>query len=406
LNLQNADNQIIADMQYADASLATAISFEISVEVSSRIAGDQYLQNNIDAASTASLSRDNSLASAMSTADASLAASLDREASVRLSADASLATAASVAMSSEVSSRVAGDASLATAASAEASSRVAGDASLATSINNEASIRLSADNSLASAMSTADASLASSINTEKGRIDAILSGADVNLDQFVEVVSYVNSIDLTNDNALLSSMVEMNANLSTETSARIAGDASLESKITADIASNYSRVSYEFGTADASLATAISDLDGKYGEATVSLANDLAAEITRATSMELTLDSKIKDMLSNTDLKAIDSFTEVVGVVNELINTINTLGGAPYTEVITSTDGEMFRLSDPANYSFDSLANVDVYINGLLAIGGLDYNIEGVDVIRLAEPVMGSTVVVKANLRSGNIANI
>lgn len=60
----------------------------------------------------------------------------------------------------------------------------------------------------------AEAGLQSAINTEKDRIDAILSGSTVDLDQFKEVVDFVNSIDTTNQSALISSIAAVNATAS------------------------------------------------------------------------------------------------------------------------------------------------------------------------------------------------
>ena len=66
-------------------------------------------------------------------------------------------------------------------------------ASLVTSINNL--------NQFTSSYYTDSASFKSEITTEKNRIDAILSASNANSDTFAEVVSLINSVDLTNDNA-------------------------------------------------------------------------------------------------------------------------------------------------------------------------------------------------------------
>ena len=56
-------------------------------------------------------------------------------------------------------------------------------------------------NQFTSSYYTDSASFKSEIATEKNRIDAILSASNVNSDTFAEVVSLINSVDLTNDNA-------------------------------------------------------------------------------------------------------------------------------------------------------------------------------------------------------------
>ena len=56
-------------------------------------------------------------------------------------------------------------------------------------------------NQFTSSYFTDSASFKSEITTEKNRIDAILSASNANTDTFAEVVSLINSVDLTNDNA-------------------------------------------------------------------------------------------------------------------------------------------------------------------------------------------------------------
>lgn len=51
------------------------------------------------------------------------------------------------------------------------------------------------------ALSTSASSLQSQIDTEKGRIDAILQASEVDKDTFAEVISLINSIDTENDSA-------------------------------------------------------------------------------------------------------------------------------------------------------------------------------------------------------------
>lgn len=95
------------------------------------------------------------------------------------------------------------------------------------------------DASLTSAQSYADAAvlveknraegvesgLQSQINTEKGRIDAILSASDADKDSFAEIVNLINSVDLTNDNALASAILA-------EQTARENADSALDGRLT------------------------------------------------------------------------------------------------------------------------------------------------------------------------------
>jgi predicted nucleic acid-binding Zn-ribbon protein len=61
-------------------------------------------------------------------------------------------------------------------------------------------VELSIANEISRA-TAAEGALQSEINTEKGRIDAILLAADADKDSFVEIVTLINSIDTANDQA-------------------------------------------------------------------------------------------------------------------------------------------------------------------------------------------------------------
>lgn len=59
-----------------------------------------------------------------------------------------------------------------------------------------------------------DSSLQSQINTEKGRIDAILSASEADKDSFAEIVALINSVDTENDNAFSAYALSNNARVS------------------------------------------------------------------------------------------------------------------------------------------------------------------------------------------------
>ena len=58
------------------------------------------------------------------------------------------------------------------------------------------------------------------VNTEKGRIDAILSASDADKDSFAEIVQLINSVDTSNDNAFAAYVLSNNAALAQEISDR------------------------------------------------------------------------------------------------------------------------------------------------------------------------------------------
>ena len=65
------------------------------------------------------------------------------------------------------------------------------------------------------------------INTEKGRIDAILAGVGADLDTFAEVVALINSVDLTNDNALAAAVATLQNNIDAEATTRGNADSAI-----------------------------------------------------------------------------------------------------------------------------------------------------------------------------------
>lgn len=55
----------------------------------------------------------------------------------------------------------------------------------------------------------AESDLQSAIDTEKGRVDAILLASNADKDSFAEIVSFINSVDLENDNALAAVVLDL-----------------------------------------------------------------------------------------------------------------------------------------------------------------------------------------------------
>jgi hypothetical protein len=95
-------------------------------------------------------------------------------------------------------------------------------------------------------LEAADTTLDGKITTEKGRIDAILSASSADKDSFAEIVTLINSVDLTNDNALAAAILSINDSIADETSARTSGDSSLQGNIdtvSSDLSALTTRVS-------------------------------------------------------------------------------------------------------------------------------------------------------------------
>jgi hypothetical protein len=135
------------------------------------------------------------------------------------------------------------------AVAAEASLRSAADSTLTTNLNSEISRATNAENVIAANLAqelldraaavsaeassrvSGDNALDAKITTEKNRVDAILSAAGANSDSFAEIVSLINSVDTTNDQAFAGYVTSNNAALASEISSRETGDTNLGIRI-------------------------------------------------------------------------------------------------------------------------------------------------------------------------------
>ena len=135
------------------------------------------------------------------------------------------------AVSSEQSAREAADTTLTNNLNAEISRAQGAESDLADDITAEETARIAAVSAEQSAREAADLVLDGKITTEKGRIDAILSASTADADTFKEVVDLINSVDLTNDNALAAAVLSINDDIADETSSRQSGDTALGLRI-------------------------------------------------------------------------------------------------------------------------------------------------------------------------------
>ena len=173
-----------------------------------------------------------------------------------------------------------------------------------------------------------DSDLDAKIQTEKARIDAILSASEADKDSFAEIVALINSVDTENDSAFASYVTSNNArstqietsvsqeildrtnadnqlqaNIDTEEAARIAADSSLQSSLNSEQAARISQdgilqdnIEAEQTRAETAEATLQSNIDTEEaariaGDA--DLQSKLDVEIVRARSAEEDLQSAI-----------------------------------------------------------------------------------------------------------------
>jgi trimeric autotransporter adhesin len=124
---------------------------------------------------------------------------------------------------SAVTSLKQADLALDSALNLEVDRAVAAEGVLATDLANEVT-----------RASAAETVLQGNIDTEKSRIDAILLGADADLNSFTEIVNLINSIDTTNDGALGTEIQARIDGDNTEAGLRAAADLVLQGNIDAE----------------------------------------------------------------------------------------------------------------------------------------------------------------------------
>jgi hypothetical protein len=293
------------------------------------------------------------------------------EAAARLAADNSLEAKHDAEMSTEVAARIAGDAAEAAAREAAVSTETAAREA---AISTEASAREFADNAEATARAAADAVLQGNIDVETGRIDAILSASSADKDSFAEIVALINSVDTENDTAFAGYVLSNDAALSTEVARAESAEASLDTAVS-DLSDD---TQSQIGKLDGALKDAVGDLNTKlFEEAEVRAAGDAL------------LDGKIADIISNTDITSMDSFSEVSAEIEAnfsdltetddfIVNTVNNLSQNVENFVYDRTPRMVgFNESpDGINDVFETEVEQGseiVFLNGLMLREGDDY---------------------------------
>jgi hypothetical protein len=423
-----------------EENLSLFIISAISTEHSHHVDGDFSLETSINAEASSREDADNRLS-----AEISECCSIHTSVDVVLSGEiirgfGSIETTVSTKESMTVVRENSIDSKLSSAISSEASSRVSKDDSLESVISEAKTSINTVMTAEASSRVAGDLSLENAIAREEGRIDAILDGSTVDLDQFAEIVSFVNGIDLENDNALLSAVTSIGTAIGSEESSRVSKDNSLESVIatnrtdantamsteisnrqsadtslfvqlndkinneisdrTADVDAEQARAEGAEGMLNTKINTEITNrenadtsLNTAINEAVLMLNTKINDETSRAQgaegSLEAALSSEVANLLSNTDLTAIDSFSEVVTELDAVKNIIsNTYFKKVSISGLVNGTNKNFTLGATVKTGSEA-----IYYNGLLQEMGEDYTISGgVNVQFTYTPAIGGKV--------------
>jgi len=225
------------------------------------------------------------------------------------------------AVEAEADLRSAADSTLTTNLNAEISRAQGAESDLADDIAAETSARQSAISSAVSTLEAADTTLDGKITTEKGRIDAILSASSADKDSFAEIVTLINSVDLTNDNALAAAILSINDDIAAEETARIAGDSGLQTsingvssdlsalttRVTAAEADIVSEESARIAAVSAEAASRASDVSGLESDIAAVQSNLDAESSTRSTA-----DTSLSNRITTLENASADSRLDAV----------------------------------------------------------------------------------------------
>jgi hypothetical protein len=229
------------------------------------------------------------------------------------------------AVSSEQSAREAADTTLTNNLNAEISRAQGAESDLADDISAEETARIAAVSAEQSAREAADLVLDGKITTEKGRIDAILSAADADKDSFSEIVQLINSVDLTNDNALAAAVLSINDAVDAEETARIAGDSGLQTSI--------NTVSSDLSALTTRVTAAEADIVAEESARIAAVSAEAAARASDVSGLE----SDIATVQSNLDSESSTRAT----ADTSLSNRISVLEGASADTRLTDLESDV-----------------------------------------------------------------
>ena len=259
-------SQLETAIANAVGNASGSLSGDLNAETSSRIAADNELDGKITTEKNRAESAENVLTSSInseiSRAQAEEATLLKLDGSRNMSGNLNMGSHLIVGVSTPTMGSHASNKSYVDGKESSITSAFqAADATITSSLNSEISRAQGAEAQvLADAKSYADSKgswnqtytaeqvlieknraeaaegvLTSSINTEKGRIDAILLAADADKDSFAEIVSLINSVDTTNDSAFASYVLSNDAALASEISRAQGAESTISSNLSSEI---------------------------------------------------------------------------------------------------------------------------------------------------------------------------
>ena len=231
------------------------------------------------------------------------------------------------------------------------------EAGLATNDADNLALTASVDSLELLAGGSIIANLATSIADNDTRVDAILNGADVDLDQFTEVVDYVNSMDVLQGGQLTNGLAAANASIDSLETVASAAINSIDDLQAADV---------EITRVQTAISSALdtNDADNLALTASVDSLEDVVGGNSGATDASI-------DSLELVDSFAIDSIDALQAadvVLNASIDSLEALAtdafgaGVRIHQMGTVTGGATFTIPTAVDSTVD--ADCVVFVNG------------------------------------------
>ena len=203
-----------------------------------------------------------------------------------------------------------------------------------------------------------ETSLDGKIGTEKGRIDAILTASVADTDTFAEIVSLINSVDTTNDQAFAGFVTSSNGR-ATAIEGSVTSLSGSAAAANALIISDVSANSASIAALDGNYATdsSVTALSGSAHIARASVASDAsAARLVLENSVEFTTDALQEN---------IDQNTQVIGTNMQAINSISTVAIPQVFSQIGTEKARIDAILSASVADTDSFAEIVSLINSV-----------------------------------------
>ena len=231
-----------------------------------------------------------------------------------------------------------------------------------------ASVATDADvTSLQTRISTEESTHAAEFADLSGDVSAILAGASANLDSFAEVISYLNSVDATNDLDLTNSLSSIDTRLSTGDST----DVVISNALSTEIAATNAEVS-SIDVVLAGLATA-----SAFGSLETRVSNDEDDLVSALGSIDARISTE-EDQHSGDYAELSSVNASEVASIDTRFGGVDTATGSLETRISTEESTHEAEWETLSTEVVNEVASIDVRLSGAdSGIGSLETALDG-----------------------------